>query len=88
MRRGRLRSPLPLSDELTLTTMWLKGVVEYHCKVFGGNPAGRHFASCGIQSLYKSFRAAVSGASQLTDWDIRNCHPTLLLQLFEHLNIS
>ena len=62
-------------------------VVEYHRKVFGGSPAGRQFASCGMQSLYKPFRAAIARASQLTDWDIKNCHPTLLLQLCEHLGV-
>ena len=35
-------------------------VVEYHLKVFGGIPAGRMFASCGMQSLYKPFRAAIA----------------------------
>ncbi len=62
-------------------------IVEYHRKVFGGNAAGRQFASCGMQSLYKPFRAAIARASQLTDWDIKNCHPTLLLQLCERLGV-
>ena len=40
-----------------------------------------------MQSLYKPVRAVIARASQLTDWDIRNCHPTLLLQLCEHLGV-
>jgi len=62
-------------------------VVEYHRKVFDGIPAGRQFASCGMQSVYKPIRAAIARTLQLTDWDIRNCHPTLLLQLCEHLGV-
>ena len=63
-------------------------VLEYQCKVFGGNAAGRQFASCGMRYLYKPFRAAIARASQLTDCDIRKYHPTVLLQLCEHLGIS
>ena len=40
-----------------------------------------------MQPLYKPFRAAIARTLQLTDWDIRNCHPTLLLQLCEHLDV-
>jgi hypothetical protein len=62
-------------------------VVEYHRKVFGRNVAGRQFASCGMQSLYKPFRAVIASASQLNGWDIKNCHPTLILQLCEYLGV-
>ncbi len=38
-------------------------VVEYHRKVIGGSAAGRQFALCGMQSLYKPFRAAIARAT-------------------------
>jgi hypothetical protein len=62
-------------------------VVEYHRKVFGGNVAGRQNASCGMQSVKKKFRATIARTLHLTDWDIKNCHPTLLPQLYEHLDV-
>ncbi len=35
-------------------------VVEYYRKVFGGNAAGRQFASCRMQSMKKKFCAAIA----------------------------
>lgn len=55
-------------------------LVEYHQKIYG-RPIGRYWASCGMQRLYAPFRAVIARAMGLTDWDMVNCHPHLLLQL-------
>ncbi len=88
MRGGTLRSLSAIQQCIDAYDDVDEGyVVEYHRKVFGGNAAVRQFASCGMQCVYKPFRAAIARASQLTDWDIRSCRPTLLLQLCEHLDV-
>ena len=56
-------------------------VVEYHNKVYGEEALSRQWASCGMQGVYKPFRADIAKAMTLTDWDIVNCHPSLLMQM-------
>ncbi len=56
--------------------------VEYHQETYGGRAMGRLWASCGMQSLYKPFQGVIANLMGLVDWDMRNAHQEILLQLF------
>lgn len=63
-------------------------IVDYRQKSYGmPDPAGRLWASCGMQAMCKSFRGVIAALMELTDWDMINCHPDLLSQLCKRHNI-
>jgi hypothetical protein len=55
--------------------------VEYSKKEYEEGPIGRRYASCGMQSMPRAFRAIIAKSMKLTDWDMVNSQPTLLVQL-------
>ena len=63
-------------------------VVEYHQKVYGADAYARQWTSCGMQRLYTPFRGILAKAMELTDWDIVNFHPALLVQLCGQYSVS
>ena len=63
-------------------------IMEYHQKVYGEEALARQWASCGMQHLYRAFRAVVAKTMSFTDWDIVNCHSSLLMQMCPLHNIK
>jgi len=41
-----------------------------------------------MQRLYRSFRGTLAKTMELTDWDMVNCHPALLVQLCGQYSVS
>ena len=85
--RGRFQSRAQQAQRLPHACMGKEGGVQRTYRYARGKDFGRMFCSEGLQNVWRAFRGALC-KGLMTDIDMKNCHPVILLWLCEKFEID